>query len=55
MKLYLLTFKVGKCISKNLLKKKFNYKSKYVASIIYNKKIPLPKQKVITKIMNHIN
>jgi hypothetical protein len=38
-----------------LIEIKFNYKSKYIAQAIYNKKFPLPKQKVITKMMNHNN
>jgi hypothetical protein len=33
----------------------FDYKSKYITQFIYNKKIPLLKQKVITKMMNHNN
>jgi hypothetical protein len=45
---------------KNILKLflveiQFDYKSKYIAKIIYIKKIPLLKQKAITKIMNHNN
>jgi hypothetical protein len=43
MKLYSLTFKVGKCITKtffwkNISEKKIGYKSKYIAYIINNKK-----------------
>jgi len=38
-----------------LIEIKFNYKSKYIAQAIYNKSFPLPKQKVITKMMNHNN
>jgi hypothetical protein len=34
---------------------KFDYKSKYIFYVIYNKSFPLPKQKVITKVMNHNN
>jgi hypothetical protein len=33
----------------------FDYKSKYIAQVICNKKIPLPKQKLITKMVNHNN
>jgi hypothetical protein len=38
-----------------LIEIKFNYKFKYIAQAIYNKTFPLPKQKVITKMMNHNN
>jgi len=54
---WFLTFKVGKCIKKVslIIEIQFDYKSKYIAQIIYNKKFPLPTQKVITKMMNHNN
>jgi hypothetical protein len=44
LKLYVLTFKVGKCIINAFLKKKFfveiqfDYKSKYIAQVIITKK-----------------
>jgi hypothetical protein len=60
LKLYSWTFKVGKCITKTfflkkIIEKKFDYKSKYIAYINYNKSFFLPTQKVITKIMNYNN
>jgi hypothetical protein len=33
----------------------FEYKSKYIAQAICNKTFPLPKQKLITNMMNHNN
>jgi hypothetical protein len=33
----------------------FDYKYKYIAQVIYNKKFPLSKQKFITNTMNHKN
>jgi hypothetical protein len=56
LKLYGLTFKVGKCTTKAfflIIEIQFDYESKYIAQVIYNKKIHLSKQKVITKMMNH--
>jgi hypothetical protein len=41
---------------RNILKEFFfieYYKSKYIAQVIYNQIFPLPKQKAITKMMNH--
>jgi hypothetical protein len=38
-----------------LIEIQFNYKSKYIVQTIYNKKFPLLKEKVITKMMNHNN
>jgi hypothetical protein len=35
--------------------KNIDHKSKYIAQANYNKKIPLFKQKVITRMMNHNN
>jgi hypothetical protein len=37
------------------IKLQFDYKFKYISQAIYNKKIPLLKQKVILKMMNHNN
>ncbi len=45
-KLYALTFKVGKSITRS-----FDNKYKYIAQAIY-KKLPLHKQNVITNMMN---
>jgi hypothetical protein len=33
----------------------FDYKFKYISQVIYNKNLHLPKQKVITNMMNHNN
>jgi hypothetical protein len=37
------------------IKLKFDYKFKYITQAIYNKKNLLPKQKIIIKMMKHIN
>jgi len=58
LKLYALTFKVGKCITKSFLiflKIEIQFDYKYMAQVIYNKSFLPLKQKVITKIMNHNN
>jgi hypothetical protein len=39
----------------NFIKLQFDYKFKYIAQAIYNKKNSLPEQKVIIKTMNHNN
>jgi hypothetical protein len=48
LKLYALTFKVGKCNTRKKIKYffieiQFDYKSKQIAQAIHNKKNPLPK------------
>jgi len=59
LKLYALTFKVGKCIPKTFkiffIEIKFDNKFKYIVQITYNKVINVLKQKVITRMMNHNN
>ncbi len=60
LKQYTLTFKVRQWIIRKinlmfLIEIQFNYKSKYIVQTIYNKKFPLLKEKVITKMMNHNN
>jgi hypothetical protein len=59
LKLYALTFKVGKCMTRTFkfffIKIQVYYKFKYIAKDTYNKIIPLVKQNVITNMINHNN